>query len=262
MESKLQLAVPAYWHRSSNFGDQLTPYLIEKISGRPAVYLEQAKSFEEITIPTLMVTGSILSSFVHNSIIWGNGYAWHNEDVHKPLEIAAVRGPLTRDKLLKKGVGCPEVYGDPALLLPMFYDPYIIPEYDLGIIPHMVDYKQVTEQYAEQLEKSNTVIIDLTLPIEEVINTILKCKRTISSSLHGIIVSHAYRIPSLWVKFSDGVIGDGFKFEDYFLSVGIKPYPALDLLDTCDIGCLMDIIPNDFGMIDTDKLYQSCPIKI
>ena len=40
----------------------------------------------------------------------------------------------------EKGLACPEIYGDPALLLPEVYpNPGIEKKYKLGIIPHFKD---------------------------------------------------------------------------------------------------------------------------
>mgnify|MGYP000288702261 CR=1 FL=1 len=51
---------------------------------------------------------------------------------------------------------------------------------------------------------------------------ITKCRSIISSSLHGIIAAHAYNIPAAWVNF--GIMkGDGIKFEDHYLSLGLDP---------------------------------------
>ena len=55
--------------------------------------------------------------------------------------------------------------------------------------------------------------------IDLVINDILSCEKTISSSLHGLIVSDAYNIPNKWVKFNDKINGDDTKYYDYFKSV-------------------------------------------
>jgi hypothetical protein len=43
----------------------------------------------------------------------------------------------------------------------------------------------------------------------------------VSSSLHGIILAHAYGIPVAWTEFSTGLKGDGVKFLDHYASVGI-----------------------------------------
>jgi hypothetical protein len=46
----------------------------------------------------------------------------------------------------------------------------------------------------------------------------------LSSSLHGLIVAHAYGIPAVWCDFADrphAIAGDGTKFHDYFASIGL-----------------------------------------
>lgn len=252
MDNCLNLVVPTFWHKSINYGDQLTPYLIEKISGNKAVLTEQTKD-----IVTVMVTGSILGTNVFNSIIWGNGYAWYHEAVNKPLDIRAVRGVLSRNKILAFGFDCPEVFGDPALLLPDIYNPTKEVKYKLGIIPHIIDYEKVCVMY-DNLE-NDVIIIDLRESVEEVINKIIQCDKIISSSLHGLITPHAYGIDSMWVEFSDNVIGDGFKFKDYFSSVKIEEYQPLNLRGFLPISKIIEQIPNHKIDFNKDLLYNSCP---
>ena len=66
-----------------------------------------------------------------------------NETISKPKKILSVRGPLTRNRLLKLGINCPENYGDIGLILPYFYYPEVKKKYKLGIIPHYIDKNSV-----------------------------------------------------------------------------------------------------------------------
>lgn len=251
--------IPHFYHRSINFGDCLSPYILEKISGKEVVYTEQSKD-----VTTIMAIGSILATDVSNSIIWGNGFAWKYSDteiVSAPLEIRAVRGKLTRVKLLEHGIPCPEVYGDPALLLPRLYNPGVKKKYKLGIIPHIVDYEDVCKLYGSLPE--DVCIIDFRIfkgnTVEKTIDKILECDKIISGGLHGLIVANAYGIDAMWVEFSKKIQGDGFKFWDYFSCLDIVPYLAIKPLEM-DLDDVISKIPKANITIDLDMLYNACPV--
>jgi len=99
-------------------------------------------------------------------------------------------------------------------------------------------------------------------PIEKVIDDIYACDVTISSSLHWIIVSHAYGIPSYQVKFKNKLYWDGTKFSDYFLSVGITPYKPTDLSkNKLSKKKLIKLVEDNHFPIffDRNKLLDACP---
>ena len=177
-----------------------------------------------------------------------------------------MRGKLTRDLLIKNGFDVPCVYGDPALLLNKFYNPTVEKKYKLGIIPHKVDYR-----YVKSLINDDSVnIIDL-LPTEtntifDITNEILKCEYTVSSALHGLIVSHTYGIPSVWVELSNGVFGNGFKFADYFSSVNISPYRYKLTKDEVNSEYLLSLAKTDsinkIVSFDNELLINAFPHKM
>lgn len=141
-----------YWWKTpkgliTNFGDQINPYLIKKITGTEPIH-----SLPTPNDNTLLCIGSILGLFMDilkYCTIWGSGFGRNptylkcllkGQKLTKPIKICAVRGPLTRKAFLKFNIDCPEVYGDPALLLPQYYSPNIDKKYEFGIIPHYLDY--------------------------------------------------------------------------------------------------------------------------
>lgn len=210
-----------------NYGDLLSQYLVEKISGRPVKWVHPKKQpWYRWDKTNFLAIGSIIHHASRDSIVWGSGII----DREQPLEKAdfrAVRGPQTRNFLLGLGYECPEVYGDPALLLPKYFHPQVEKKYRMGIVPHYHDFKEVSELYKEEPE---ILVIDMmTMDVEAVTRQFLQCERTISSSLHGIIVSHAFGIPSVWVEFSKKLFGDGIKFVDYLESVELLPQQGGDL---------------------------------
>lgn len=177
----------------------------------------------------------------NKSIIFGTGFISENGDLggknfesnknkifYKPYNIIAVRGPLTRNKLLKYNINCPENYGDPLILFPCIYNKFtIINENIIGIIPHYVDKNNeniIILQKNLNKKGFKTIIIDIECGINynKFIDDINKCKYIISSSLHGVIMGILYKKKTIFLKFSNKVIGNYFKFNDFFLSINVN----------------------------------------
>src|SRR3990172_4808712 len=107
----------ANWCLSDNFGDKLTPYLIEKISGKKCVW-----SHPETDIIKYLVTGSILNWDIKFAVVWGCGVA-NKSDTVIMGDIRAVRGELSKYIALLSNPDTNVAIGDPALLLPRIYQP-------------------------------------------------------------------------------------------------------------------------------------------
>lgn len=240
-----------------NWGDAVSPIIAEKISGKKIVHVpphDSSNTFRYYSV------GSIIPPASHNSEIWGSGIIQKIEKVHiSPKKIHAVRGPLTREIFLKNGIDCPDIYGDPALLYPIFYNPKVQKQYKIGIIPHYVDQKN--PWILEKSKVSGVKVINILGGISNVVNDILSCEMIISSSLHGVIAADAYGIPSIWVEFSSAVLGHGFKFRDYFMSVGRSDTTPIKINKHTRLKDIYDSFYDYKINIDLERLYNSCPYK-
>jgi pyruvyltransferase len=209
------------WYEPRNFGDWVGPYLYEAITGVPPLYCPKERISQ---FGCFMTGGSILRHLsVDNAVIvWGTGIILKTDRPCRPKKILAVRGPLTAKRLNELGYDCPPIYGDPAILLPLFYgaNPVNQSSCPIGIIPHFVDKDIWSSQ-------ENLIVIDPTQSVEKVVDQISSCRITFSSSLHGVIVSHAYGIPSVWIRTKNPIHGDDSKFYDYFQSTGIDAIPIV-----------------------------------
>lgn len=210
------------FREKENYGDFLSKYLVERISGKETRFIHPRKqAWYKIDKVNLLAIGSIIHHASKASIVWGSGII-DNEQVIQEADFRAVRGPRTRKYLLELGYDCPEVFGDPALLLPLYYCPEVEKKFELGIIPHYHDYRRAKEIFAGREEVE--VIDLLTMDVEATTREILGCKKVLSTSLHGLIVAHAYGVPAIWVKMSDKIFGNDIKYFDYLESVGLKIY--------------------------------------
>lgn len=250
----------AFWWTGieNNWGDALNPILIENLTGKKPILSTEVFNIKKNNV--YCVIGSILEiPSEKNLIVWGSGFISSNSQFKvKPKEIYAVRGPRTRELVLKNGIYCPEIYGDPAMLYPCFYRPKIEKKYKLGIIPHYVD--QNNPLLNPFKNESFVLIIDMLSGIRKVVDDICSCEIIASSSLHGIIAADSYGIPSIWIEFSKKVKGDGFKFYDYFESVGRENEFPLAITQNTTIKEIIDCHKNYDVKIDVDKLIESCPL--
>jgi hypothetical protein len=275
---KLNLRI--YWWRGKefNFGDEVTPWLMQKMFD---IKLPKPCKLGPGNNDVALAVGSIMRLSSPNTYVWGSGIRNIDQsDFSKARKYCAVRGPFTRRQLLKLGFECPEVYGDPGLLLPKFYNPKQDKTHKVGIIPHISEYDDLHGKYKNV---KGIKIIDLrTNNIESVVNEILSCDSTVSSSLHGVITSVAYNIPTRWLKFSNRITGDDIKFYDFFASldpkllgtVHIKGGKANDVKGSkfnpvvYSKKCLSSdylnsiAIQYDHSNIDVDKLITACPIRL
>ena len=251
-----------WWTQATNFGDALSPWLAARLYNGNVVYKNGKKA------KTFLAIGSVISKATSKTIVWGSGgfgtenLLSYSNKINTKAVYKAVRGPLTRNLLRISGVSCPEIYGDPALLLPYFYYPEVQKTYEVGIILRWSEKKWNNLEFGEGIKK----IFFGTDKIEETIQDILSCKKIISSSLHGIILADAYNIPNAWLD-TTTTKGYNFKFYDYMLSVNKiqkpqkMPYKKFKKLSKITLHDIYKNFAFDKRKIDIDllPLVRACP---
>jgi hypothetical protein len=247
-------------YEKENFGDILTPYLVKRLSKKDPLFFEVKSKFSKYFKHYIMI-GSIISYANVKSVVWGAGIIKKNQKI-KNATFLAVRGPLTQQRLRDLGYKAPSAMGDPALLMPLVYNPEKKKIYKYGIIPHYIEEDLVLAMFKDHPDIK--IISLLTNDIESVIDKIVSCEYIISTSLHGIIIAHCYGIPARWGKLSDRLSGDGTKFLDYFLSVELTS-PSIDIANfSKDEFVKIDFhIPTSSIIIERQKdLLSSYPLNL
>lgn len=261
-----------------NFGDALGIWIPKLMGINNGNILPKRYVFDWVYRRTanLQMVGSTLGDVDENSILCGAGAVSASQSILcKPRKIISVRGPLTRQLILNQGVDCPEVYGDPAMLLPLFYNPRISnkksslsEDMRIGVIPHYVDKDNIILR--ELLNLPQYELIDILCPLNGLgklsiefhwkswIDNLCSYDAIISSSLHGLIIAEAYGIPTLWVKFSDDINGNDFKFYDYYASINEEVSP-IDLRIT---SLNSEFLKEKFSYKDTSVVNKCSYLKM
>lgn len=234
-----------YWWQSTegvNFGDDLSRVVVERILGY-SVSNKCLDSKEKV----LLAADSILHYARNGDVIWGSGFRENPllENRFHYLDIRAVRGPRTREFLRQMGIDCPEVYGDPAILMSYLFPEFKKeePSYDYIIIPNIaetccfINYKNVVLP---------------TLHWVEIVKKMMQSRLVISSSLHGIIVAESFGVPARLLKMT--WIEPLLKYQDYYESTGRPNFRyATSVQEALQMG------GEEHGYIDTKPLLEAFP---
>lgn len=204
-----------YWQMSEqeeNLGDYLSKVVVTHFMP------QKASPAAGKSIKTLFATGSILGFRCQDATIWGSGMLYHHSIYldrlrFSKLDIRAVRGPETRKLLLGIGKDCPEVYGDPAILMPLIFKPEnVIKKHKVSIVLH---YDHGNYAIPDGFECNMIDIV--TKDYKSFITQIMESELVISSSLHGIILAETYGVPAVFLAPKKLRL---FKYEDWYHSTG------------------------------------------
>jgi len=211
-----------YWSESDNLGDLLAPVIVDHMLEQKGISPDKKVSGRK----HLYAVGSILTAGLQDATVWGSGVL--NPVISYRLEkrkfdVRSVRGPLTRIVLTDYGYKVPEIFGDPAMLMPEIYQPADTEKkYRYGLILHK-DYRSENDLSGEESLKIDICTSDY----KDFINKIVSCDMIISSSLHGIILAEAYGVRAVLLKPQV----DLFKYYDYYYSTGRLDFPVADSVE-------------------------------
>lgn len=235
--------VKLYYAKLANMGDLLNDLILRRLFG---VEVERCS----FLTGDMSAIGSCLAQYTYHGnalmraqqfingvshprvAVWGTGFINYTDCAgrffKREMDFRAVRGELTRravEKMTGRSLDIPT--GDAGLLADCLLSEKPEPVYDVGIVPHLCDLKDpAVPALAARYE--NAVVIDVRDEPLAVVRQIARCRHILSSSLHGLIVADSFGVPNMHLVFDDRLLGDGFKFDDYYSAYGV-PHLFFDL---------------------------------
>ena len=219
--------------RAFNVGDILSAYIVWHVMREKNEKLKVDKK--------MLAIGSIMDNASDGDIIWGSGYNSNKQDTDynfTQLDVRAVRGPLTKMFLENRGIHVPEVFGDPGLLSSKYFAASEVKDIEYLMIPH----------YNEDKHKFNAeFILETKGSVPKFMSQIVRTKKVISSSLHGLIIAESFGIPAVLLKDNNG---EGIeKYQDYYLGSGRSDFPVCTSLNEA-----LSVTPS--SLPDVNKIQQ------
>lgn len=212
-----------YFDEVQNFGDEIGPFIAHSKTGRPCYNVRHLPWSPKIAYCT---AGSLLHSLSkENCSVWGAGFICQpsiQRPKASPVEVRALRGPISAKIAETLGWGACFCVGDPGLILPDFFSPTLSGKRDVTIIPNY--------RFARRagIAKVSRFVVYPWQGLEHVAREIAASELVVASSLHGLILAEAYRVPWVWWREQDDDRKGGeMKFHDFFESLSISSPPSV-----------------------------------
>ena len=268
-----------YYAKVPNMGDLLNVAIIERLFGYKVhrhTFLTGELSaigsgLGQFTLRDnlILAMAERISGFLFPTVtIWGSGFVCYKEKdnpfYRRNMRFAAVRGELSKKRvedILGKELDIPT--GDAGILASYLLSEPVEKKYSVGIIAH---YKEQDEPVFQKLVETypQSLFIDVRQTPDVVIRKIASCECIISSSLHGLIIADSLGIPNIHIKVSDKLLGDGFKFDDYYSAYDLK-HPVIDIKkeNIPSLEWVKEHYPITKEMVETVKrnMIQSFPFE-
>lgn len=208
-----------YCHNFKNLGDNISPVIVKYVAAKYGIDYEQKTR----NTSHLYAIGSIITAGAQDCTIWGSGLL--NTKIlgrlyHRKLDVRAVRGPLTRAVLIDRGYIVPEVYGDPAILMPLIYNPTVEKKYPVSVITHVNEETEIPKGNIHQID----IVTD---DFKHFVEEIKASELVISSSLHGIIFAEVYGVKAVMLNPKK----DLFKYFDYYYGTQRYTFPIAETVE-------------------------------
>nr|WP_306799423.1 polysaccharide pyruvyl transferase family protein [Alcanivorax quisquiliarum] len=242
-----------HWSASkNNFGDVLSPLIVERVSSRPVIY-------ESIEKADLVAIGSLLQrlkeSFWSRRLhVWGSGFISPERPRQTRHYIHAVRGLETASILKKEDEGI--AIGDPGLLVGLLRDQLNLKRdrFPLVVVPHYQDKDSEALRHFLALNPS-AIQLDIQADPLTILEVIGSARLVVSSAMHGLIAADGLGVPNVRARFSDRLRGGDFKFQDYYSAFKIGMPDVTPLAEITD--AMMEEYVDGYARPGLDDVLQN-----
>jgi hypothetical protein len=220
--------IPLFWWirpAPGNMGDWLSPYILHKLTGLSVAYSNANDS-------KLVALGSVGRYIKDHHTVWGTGISACDTSLNTNANYIAVRGPYTAKALKASGGAKVDVFGDPGILMRDIFTPIQLKNssFKYGFVRHFI-HQDVPLTFEDGIEDLN-ILVSSASSIENFVSRLASYTAVLTTSLHVIILCHAYHVPCRLVSLKSQVRpvhGDGIKYRDFYEGASLKPIPHATL---------------------------------